>query len=44
VFKDGHVAEQGTHEDLLKKGGLYHSMWVEQASDAAVDDLKADAP
>ncbi|KAF8176135.1 P-loop containing nucleoside triphosphate hydrolase protein [Mycena galopus ATCC 62051] len=32
VLKEGQVAEQGTHEELLRKGGLYYSMWQEQAS------------
>ncbi|KAJ7471401.1 P-loop containing nucleoside triphosphate hydrolase protein [Mycena galericulata] len=31
VLKEGQVAEQGTHEELLRKGGLYSSMWQEQA-------------
>jgi len=39
VLKDGQVAEQGTHEELLKKGGLYYSMWVEQASDSVIEDM-----
>lgn len=30
VLKDGDVAEQGTHEELLAKGGLYHQMWLAQ--------------
>ncbi|KAJ7111961.1 iron-sulfur clusters transporter ATM1 [Mycena epipterygia] len=30
VLKEGEVAEQGTHEELLRKGGLYYSMWQEQ--------------
>ncbi|KAJ7592656.1 P-loop containing nucleoside triphosphate hydrolase protein [Mycena floridula] len=32
VLKDGEVAEQGTHEELLRHGGLYASMWHEQVS------------
>ncbi|EEB93882.1 hypothetical protein MPER_07406 [Moniliophthora perniciosa FA553] len=32
VLKDGKVAEQGSHEELLKKGGLYFTMWQQQAS------------
>lgn len=40
VLQEGRVAEQGTHDELLKKGGLYYSMWVQQASDAVVEDLK----
>ncbi|KAJ7683693.1 P-loop containing nucleoside triphosphate hydrolase protein [Mycena rosella] len=31
VLKEGQVAEQGTHEELVRKGGLYYSMWQEQA-------------
>lgn len=29
VVKDGKIAEQGTHEELLKKGTLYKTMWDE---------------
>ena len=29
VLKDGHVEEQGKHDDLLSKGGLYAAMWAE---------------
>jgi len=38
VFKDGVVAEQGTHEELLQRGGLYSSMWIQQSSDSALID------
>ena len=34
VFKDGVVVEQGTHEELLQRGGLYSSMWIQQSSDS----------
>lgn len=26
------MVEQGSHEDLMKMRGLYHSMWQQQAS------------
>ncbi|KAG1743457.1 P-loop containing nucleoside triphosphate hydrolase protein [Suillus lakei] len=39
VLKDGQVAEQGTHEELLRLGGLYHNMWVQQASDNSLESL-----
>ena len=29
VLKDGQVEEQGKHDDLLKKNGLYAAMWAE---------------
>ena len=29
VIENGKIAEEGTHEDLLKKGGLYKTMWDE---------------
>ncbi|PPQ75918.1 hypothetical protein CVT26_006396 [Gymnopilus dilepis] len=38
VLKDGEVAEQGTHEELMKKRGLYYSMWQQQASLEAFAD------
>jgi ATP-binding cassette subfamily B protein len=31
VLEDGRVAEQGTHEDLLMKNGLYRKLWTIQA-------------
>ena len=30
VLKDGVVDEQGTHDELLEKGGLYAEMWTMQ--------------
>ncbi|OCH86471.1 P-loop containing nucleoside triphosphate hydrolase protein [Obba rivulosa] len=33
VLKDGQVVEQGTHDELMRAGGLYHSMWLQQAAD-----------
>ena len=27
VFQDGSVTEQGTHEELVKKDGVYSRMW-----------------
>ena len=38
VFNNGEVVEQGTHQQLLEKGGLYHSMWVEQAYQGVEDE------
>ncbi|MGH0052470.1 MAG: ABC transporter ATP-binding protein, partial [Sphaerochaetaceae bacterium] len=29
VIEDGRIAEEGTHKQLLRKGGLYKTMWDE---------------
>jgi ATP-binding cassette subfamily B protein len=30
VLEHGHIVEQGTHQQLLTRGGLYASMWNRQ--------------
>jgi len=30
VMEEGQIAEQGTHEDLLARGGLYTQLWTKQ--------------
>ena len=30
VIDDGYIAEQGSHEELLKQGGVYAKMWFSQ--------------
>ena len=37
VMNNGKVVEQGTHEELIRAGGLYYSMWMEQASHMEYD-------
>ena len=34
VLDAGQIVEQGTHDDLLAKGGRYAQMWARQASDS----------
>jgi len=34
VLNEGRLAEQGTHTQLLKRGGLYADMWTRQASES----------
>ncbi|KAI4527320.1 P-loop containing nucleoside triphosphate hydrolase protein [Schizophyllum commune Loenen D] len=38
VLRDGQVVEQGTHEELLRCGGLYASMWQQQVSAELFDN------
>jgi len=33
VLRDGQVVEEGDHDTLLRAGGLYHDMWLEQAAE-----------
>lgn len=32
VMTDGQVAEQGTHEELIRAGHVYYDMWEAQAA------------
>ncbi|MTI00351.1 ABC transporter ATP-binding protein/permease [Roseibium sp. RKSG952] len=42
VLEAGHIAERGTHAELLDKGGLYASMWARQReADEAEERLRA---
>ncbi|HSF91555.1 MAG TPA: hypothetical protein VLA51_05045, partial [Paracoccaceae bacterium] len=34
VLEKGRVAEEGTHDELLAKGGRYAAMWARQANNA----------
>lgn len=43
VIEDGHVAEQGTHDELIALGGLYARMWGEYQR-AALWRITSDAP
>ena len=34
VVHDGKIAEMGSHDDLLKKNGMYAAMWDAQSKDS----------
>jgi ABC-type multidrug transport system fused ATPase/permease subunit len=38
VIEDGKIAADGTHDDLLKEGGLYHKLWSIQAGSFLTDE------
>lgn len=44
VLKDGQVVEQGTHEELLRLGGLYHDMWVQQSASDNLSEIAGQQP
>ncbi len=37
VLEDGQIRERGTHEDLLRGGGLYAHLWAQQENEAVSD-------
>ena len=41
VMDDGQIIEQGTHEKLLEKGGLYATYWARQSGGFIGVDEKA---
>ncbi len=41
VVKDGRIVEQGTHKQLLEKGGVYHRLYTRQYEDEATSKLLA---
>jgi ABC-type multidrug transport system fused ATPase/permease subunit len=45
VLKDGRIIEEGTHESLLRLGGLYHHLYSQQFESAELsrDFLKIEA-
>jgi ATP-binding cassette, subfamily B, heavy metal transporter len=38
VLDEGHVAELGTHDELLQGGGLYADLWYRQAAERVLEE------
>ncbi|MFD0915724.1 ABCB family ABC transporter ATP-binding protein/permease [Pseudahrensia aquimaris] len=43
VLRTGEIAERGTHQDLLKMGGLYSAMWDRQREASEAEQALRDA-
>ena len=44
VMEDGHIVEQGSHDELLARGGAYAELYAAQFSGAANDLDTGEAP
>ncbi len=42
VLDEGRIVEQGTHDELVKSGGLYAAFAEEQSAKSELEDLEAD--
>ncbi|WP_292298797.1 ATP-binding cassette domain-containing protein, partial [Mesorhizobium sp.] len=43
VMDKGRVIEEGSHEELVAKGGLYAQLWQRQSGGFLLDDMPAEA-
>jgi ABC-type multidrug transport system fused ATPase/permease subunit len=41
VLRDGQVAEEGRHDDLIARGGTYADLWHVQSGDLAPETSEA---
>ena len=39
VLDDGEIAERGTHEELLDRGGVYADLWQRQAAEQLAEEI-----
>ncbi len=44
IMEKGHVVEDGSHEELLRRGGLYASLWARQSGGFLFEDHKSSDP
>jgi ATP-binding cassette, subfamily B, multidrug efflux pump len=44
IMEKGQVVEDGSHEELLRKGGLYASLWARQSGGFLFEDHKSSDP
>ncbi|CDM58592.1 MULTISPECIES: ABC transporter ATP-binding protein [Rhizobium] len=44
VVDEGEIIEEGTHETLLKRGGLYAELWARQSGGFLATDFEASTP
>jgi ATP-binding cassette subfamily B multidrug efflux pump len=43
VLDDGRVVEDGSHDDLLKHGGIYANLWTRQSGGFLADDYEGES-
>ena len=44
IMDRGRIAEDGSHDELLRKGGLYASLWARQSGGFLFEQRKSAAP
>ena len=44
IMEKGSIVEDGSHEELLRRGGLYASLWARQSGGFLFEDHKSSDP